>query len=74
MEKLSEYTQGWESGYDAGLENGFSFGYQKAQLETIQMAGQASSFHKAKEFMSAFKASREADRNRESSPQEKGTL
>lgn len=72
MKELSEYTQGWESGYDAGLENGFSFGYQKAQLEMIQMAGQASSFQKAKEFVAKFQESRMADRNKDSAPQDKG--
>lgn len=73
-ENLSEYTQGWENGYEAGLENGFSIGYQQAQLEMIQMAGQASSLQKAREFMAKFKDSRAADRNRESSPQDKVTL
>lgn len=59
MTERSEYSQGWERGYDAGLESGFSFGYQKAQIEMIQMAGQGSSFDKAKEFIAELRASRE---------------
>lgn len=62
MTERSEYSQGWESGYDAGLENGFFFGYQKAQIEMIMLAGKASSFDKAKEFIAEFKASREKEK------------
>lgn len=65
MTERSEYSQGWENGYDAGLENGFSFGYQKAQIEMIQMAGEASSFDKAKEFIQKFKKQRDANQSKE---------
>lgn len=65
MKEKSEYTQGWESGYDAGLENGFSFGYQKAQIEMIQLAGKESSFEKAKEFLEKYKKQRDENESKE---------